>query len=77
MIEGSDANPRIVRGGDESIAGSETGADDAQPVIALRFQPVEATAGIDHALAHRVDGAANVGGDGVVGAVIPAGRRMS
>ena len=36
--------------------------------VALLLQPVEAAANIDHALAHGIERAANVGGDGVVGA---------
>src|SRR5258708_25914048 len=69
VVEGSHLNPRIVRGGDKRIARSKARADDAEPVIALRFQPVETTADIDHALAHRIERASNVGGNGIVGTV--------
>src|SRR5208337_3463785 len=55
VIERSHLNPRIVRGGDKRIARSEARADDAEPVVTLRFQPVETTARIDHALAHGIE----------------------
>jgi len=52
MIEGGDLNARIVRGSDEGIARSEASADDAEPVLTLRFEPIETAADIDHALAN-------------------------
>ena len=69
VIEGSYLNPRVVRGGDKRIARSQARAYDAQAVTALRFQPVEAAAYVDHSLADGVESASDVGGDGIVGAV--------
>ena len=69
VIKRRHLNSRIMRGGNKRIARSEARADDAEPVVTLRFQPVETAAHIDHALAHRIERASNVGGDGIVGAV--------
>src|SRR5450432_821583 len=68
MIERSNAQPRLMRRGDEGIARPQARAHDAELAVALRFEPVDATANVDNALAHGVERASNVGGDGVVGA---------
>ena len=74
VIEGGDANAGVVRGCDERVARSEAGADDAQPVVALLLQPVEAAANIHHALARGGEGAPDVGGNRIVGAANLSGH---
>src|SRR5215831_17205289 len=68
MIEDRDLDAWVVRGGDEGIARTEAGADNAELGVAALLQPVEAGADISDALTDRVDGSTDVGGDGVVGA---------
>jgi len=55
MIERGHANPRVVRRGNECIARSEARAHDTELVVALLFEPVEAAADIDDALAHGIE----------------------
>ena len=69
MIEGSYPDAGIVGSGKKGIARTEAGADDAELRVTLLLQPVEAATGIDHALAAGIESTADVGGDGVVGAV--------
>ena len=68
MIESGHADARVVGGGEKGIAGTEAGAHDAETAIALLLEPVEATTRVNHALAAGVERAADIGGDGVVGA---------
>src|SRR5258708_3387685 len=68
MIECRHLDTRIVRGRQEPVAGTEAGSDDAQLLVALLLEPVEAAAKIDHALARGVEGASNVSRNGVIGA---------
>ena len=58
-----------MRGGDEGVAGAEAGAQDAELLVALLLKPVDAAADVDDGLAAGSDGAADVGADGVVGAL--------
>jgi hypothetical protein len=58
-----------VGGGDEGVAGAEAGAENAELGVALGLEPVEATANVGDGLAAGGDGAADVGADGVVGAL--------
>src|SRR5580698_3812437 len=60
VVEGVHAQTRIVRAGDEGIAGTKTGAQNAELLIALRFEPVEAAAYIDNRLPACSDGAPDV-----------------
>ena len=57
-----------MRGSDECVTGAQAGSDNSELVIALLLEPIETAAHIDYALAHRIESAANVGGDGVIGA---------
>src|SRR5436305_1760480 len=59
--------------GNEGVTGSETGAEDAELFVTLRFQPIKTTANINNCLARGGEGASNVGGNGVVGALEFAG----
>ena len=68
MIEGRDADARIMRGGDKCVTRSQTGADNSELVVALLFEPIETAAHIDDALAHGIESAADVGGDCIIGA---------
>ena len=69
VIEGADLKARIHRGGDEGVAAAEAGAEDAELLVALLLEPVDAAADVDDGLAAGRDGAADVGADGVVGAL--------
>src|ERR1700757_1611098 len=69
VIEGADLKARIHGGGDEGIAGTEAGAEHAKLLVTLLLKPVEAATDIHNRLAARRDGAAQVGTDGVVGAL--------
>src|SRR5437868_7369009 len=63
----------IVGRSQKGIAGAEAGSDDAKPVIALLFKPVEAAANVDHALPAGIQRTADVGRDCIIRAV-HAGR---
>src|ERR1700761_5594600 len=67
VIEGADLQTRIHGGGEEGVAGTEAGAEDAELLVALLLEPVNAGADIDHSLAAGGYGAAEIGTDGVVG----------
>jgi hypothetical protein len=41
VVEGADLQARVVRGGDEGVAGAEAGSEDAELFVALGFEPVE------------------------------------
>ena len=69
MIEGVDAQARIVSAGEIGVTGAEAGAEDTEVLIALLLKPVKTAADIDDRLAAGGDVAANVGADGVVGAL--------
>ena len=69
VIEGIHAQARIVGAGQEGVAGAEAGAQNAEVLVALLLEPVEAATNIDHSLAAGGNGAADVGADGVVGAL--------
>ena len=69
MVEGVDAEARIVGAGEKGIAGAEAGAEHAEVLVALLLEPVEAAANVDDGLAAGHEGAADVGADGVVGAL--------
>ena len=69
MVEGVDAQAGVVGAGEEGVAGAEAGAEDAEVLVALILKPVEAAADVDNGLAAGGEGAADVGADGVVGAL--------
>ena len=69
MVEGADLKARVEGGGDEGVATAERGAEDAELLVALLLEPVEAAADVDDGLAAGLGGAADVGADGVVGAL--------
>ena len=52
----------------KGIARPEAGAHDAETAVALGFEPIETATDIDDGLAAGVQGAADIGGDRVVGA---------
>src|SRR5437016_6742132 len=66
VIKSGGPNARIVRAGNEGVAGAEARPDQAELVVALLLEPVEAAADIDHALAHGIERASDVGGNGIV-----------
>ena len=69
MVEGVDADARVVGAGQEGVAGAEAGAEHAEVLVALLLKPVEAAADVDDGLAAGGERAADVGADGVVGAL--------
>src|ERR1700753_2783558 len=69
MVKGVYPQPRIVRAGDEGIAGPKTRAQHAELLIALRLQPVEAAADIDDRLPAGCDRAPDIRADRVIGAL--------
>lgn len=69
VVEAADLKAGIVGGGDKGVGGAERGAEDAELGVSLFREPIEAGADVDDGLAAGVDGAAEVGGDGEVGAL--------
>src|SRR5882762_6352785 len=69
VIEGRDLDARLVGGAEKCVTRSQAGADDAEFSVALRLEPIEAAAQIDHALARGVERASKVRGNGVVRAL--------
>src|SRR5260370_34398186 len=67
MIERGPPNGGIVWGGNECVARAETCTYDPELTIALLLQPIEAASNVDHALAHGVKGAADIGVDCIIG----------
>src|SRR5437660_12522517 len=67
MVECGDLDTRIVGGCKEPVTRSETGANDTQLLVTLLLQPIETTAQIENALARSIDGAGDVGRNGIVG----------
>ncbi len=53
----------------KGVATAEAGAEDAEVFVALRLEPVDAAADVDDGLTAGFGGAADVGADGVVGAL--------
>ena len=51
MVEGVHTQARVVRTGQEGVAGAEAGSQYAELLVALLLQPVKAAADIDHRLA--------------------------
>ena len=68
VVEGADFEAGIMGGGDEGVAGAKRGAEDAELLIALLLEPIEAGADVDDGLLAGGDRPADVGADGVVGA---------
>lgn len=66
VIEDVHAQAGIVRAGEEGITGTEAGAGNAQTFESLTFEPIDTTASVDDRLTRGIDGAAKVGGDGVI-----------
>ena len=67
VVEGADLDAWVEGGGDESVATAEAGAEDAELLVALLLEPVDAAADVDDGLAAGGGGAADVGAYGVVG----------
>ena len=67
MVEGVDAEARIVGAGKICVAGAEAGSQNAEVLVALVFKPVETAADVDNRLTAGHERAADVGADGVVG----------
>ncbi len=59
----------VVGGGKEGVAGAETGADDGEAAGAAGFEPIEGAADVEHGLACRRRWSADIGRDGIVGAL--------
>src|SRR5208337_1405817 len=68
VIEGGHAKTRIVRGGDKGVTGAQACAHDAELAVTLLLEPIKTAADVDHALPDGIERAADVGGDGIVGA---------
>src|SRR5271169_3002032 len=66
MVKHIDADTRVVGAGDERVTRAEAGADEAEARVSALLQPVEARANVNDGLPHRIDAAANIGGDRVV-----------
>src|ERR1700693_4493716 len=66
MIERRYTNARIVGRCDEGVTRAQARAQDPELAVALLLQPIETAADINHSLAHGIEGAAAVGGEGVV-----------
>jgi hypothetical protein len=69
VVEGADLEARVEGGGDEGVAAAEAGAEDAEVLVALGLEPVDAAADVDNGLTAGFGGAADVGADSVVGAL--------
>ena len=69
VVEGVDADARIVGAGQIGIAGAEAGSENAEVLVALLLKPVEAAANVNDSLTAGHERAADVGADGVVGAL--------
>ncbi len=69
VVEGADLEALVEGRGDEGVAAAEAGAEDAELLVALGFEPVDAAADVDDGLTAGLGGAAYVGADGVVGAL--------
>ena len=69
VVEGADLEAGVEGGGDEGVATAEGGAEDAELFVAMLLEPVEAAADVDDGLTAGLGGAADVGADGVVGAL--------
>src|SRR5581483_656805 len=68
VVESCHLDSFIVCRSQEGVARPKTGSDNAQALVPLLLEPIEAAADVDHPLSACVKGAANVGGDGIVGA---------
>ena len=69
VVEDVDAYARIVSAGVEGVAGAQACTEDSELGIALLLEPIDAATDIDDSLSRGVDGASDVGADGVVGAM--------
>src|ERR1700736_4962056 len=67
MIERRHPNAGIMCGSNECVARAETCTNDSELTVALLLQPIEAASNVDHALAHGVKRAADIGGDSIIG----------
>ena len=63
MVEGVDADAFVKGAGEERVAGTEAGAEHAEMLVALVFEPVKAAADVDDGLAACGEGSADVGTD--------------
>ena len=68
MVEGGDTQAAVEGGGKKGITGAETGAQNAELLVALLLKPVDAATNVDHRLAAGGDGPADVGAHRIVGA---------
>ena len=66
VVEGVDADARVVGAGEVGVAGAEAGAENAEVLVTLILKPVKAAADVDDGLAAGHESAADVGADGVV-----------
>ena len=57
----------IVSGREKGVAGAQAGAQNAQAVVSLLLEPVQAATDVNHSLTTGVERAADVGGDCIVG----------
>src|SRR5580658_3440280 len=68
VIESSDADTAVERGGKKGIARAKTGAKDSKLFVALLLQPIDAATNVDYRLTAGSDGAPQVGADRIIGA---------
>ena len=68
VIEGSCPQPRLVRGRQHRQARAQARAENADRLVALRGEPLDAAPGVEHCLPAHLRGPADVRADDVVGA---------
>src|SRR6266849_6940365 len=68
VIKRAGVDVRLVREGEKGDAGSHTSSQDADAFITLLLEPSHRGPGIEHCLAHRLDRAAHIRADQMIGA---------
>src|SRR5580698_189127 len=66
VVESGHADAAIERSSEKGITGAKTGAQDANLLIALLLQPIDAATDVDDRLAAGGDGASDVGADRII-----------
>src|SRR5437667_7105610 len=69
MIENVRSQALVVGAGQKGVAGAQAGSQNPELTVALLRQPIEAAADVNHRLAARIDRSADIGADGVIGAL--------
>src|SRR5580658_8721879 len=66
MQERAGAQSRFMRDGEKREAGADTGAENAEAVVALLFEPAQGASRIEHRLAIGLQGEADVGAHHII-----------